>query len=177
MHKVSLNTLAASKFSYQKKLANSLKTIAYPSAIIKNECSFQAGWSPTCYECYYLSVMLFSQKDPAKRKRLRYILAGIVLLTLPCYLAGYVAANVRLSLTPSPTATATGEPSATPSPSQTSTLTTTPTETSTTTVTPSQTPTWTLTFTPSSTITPTHTLTQTPVPPSETPTPTETPTP
>lgn len=180
--KLSLNTLAASKLNF--KLANSDKTIAYPHPIIKNECSRAFYWASYTAQCYDRAVMLFNQRDPAKRLRVRYILAAIILLTLPCYLAGYIAANTRLSLTPSPTATVTGQPSITPSPSQTATFTTTATETNTTTVTPSTTPTRTQTFTPSATITPTPSDTpvppsDTPIPPSDTPppAPSETPTP
>jgi len=118
-------------------------------------------------------VIFFNQTDPIKRLRVRYILAAIALATLPCYLTGYIAAQWRLSQTPTPTASATSTASATPT--NTSTPTNTPTETPTPTHTSTKTNTWTPTWTFTPTLTPSFTNSYTPTPlPTDTPTQTPT---
>lgn len=117
-------------------------------------------------------VDFFTQNDPVKRLRVRYVLAAIILATLPCYLTGYIAAQWRLNQTPTPT------PSATATVTPTSTYTSTASLTLTITASPTATFTQTLipTLTPSRTATLTLSPlpTSTPPPPTDTPVPTET---
>ncbi len=114
------------------------------------------------------AMQRFEQLDPRRQRRYA-ILVGIILITLPCYCAGWIAIRRAPEVSLLPTETATSEPivqTLTPSPTVTitATITLTPTMTPTGFV-PSPSPTTTITPTP----------TETPIP-SDTPLPTDTPT-
>ena len=111
-----------------------------------------------------LSVEAEALEELSKRTRTRYMLTLLILITIPCYLLGFILLRLdRGPLEPTPTITLTGTITST------ATITLTPYLTRTATITP------TASATPTITQTPTQTATVSPTPePSETPLPTHT---
>lgn len=111
-------------------------------------------------------MSLFSQSDPLKRRRARFVLAAIVVATLPIYLSGFIAAQWRLNKSPTATPTLSSSPTITQSQTVQATETSTATSSSTLLPTSTQTVTASLTATliASDTSTATITASETTVP-------------
>ncbi len=173
------------KFTAAPLLSARCRRVCFPGPASRYQLFLLATYLAWCYHQAHEIPM---GQTPDSRLRIRILLIGVILATLPCYCTGYVAARLAQVQASLPTATITPLPSMTfpvaASPVQYPTATpepqlpsATPTWTATPSPFPTRTAIPTLTFTlqPSATSTlppsPTPTFTWTPPPPSATPLP------